>query len=633
MRPRYLALFFACAIGVGLASPGCGSGGKSTAAAGSGASSSASGSGSGGDGALAGLLSLSIAPLDAVLQATPAAAATQAYTVTGTFKNKPPADVTAKITLGVANHGLGAFSGGTFTSVTTKGGITQVTATTPDGTVSASTGLTVHLTASVNGPDGGQALPADPSKSFLGTADPSRAPELVYPNDNVILPPNLKRLEVHWRTVSAKNTLFAIDFHSATADLRTYLRCPQPTDGGCIFELDPVAYGYLADSNSGGDPVELTVLGSDDQASGFGTSTTFHVTIAQDDVQGGLYYWTTTNGTAIMRFDFGGSAAMPEIFLSPSQNGFPTCVGCHAMSHDGTKMVASLGGQNDGRIVYLADVTKPQTLALDGDTKNHIQFASFNPAGDRFAAIYGDTNPPERNTLFFHDGTTGQRVTAESVVLPYEPDHPSWAPDGQHIAIDHVGLHQTSQRPINCGIELLTRSGPGWSAPAVLLPIAPGLSRYNADFAPDSSFLAFSQSTCPNGDIQNSDCDGDADPSAKTWGILPMPGASPVLLARSTAPGVADKGATDLTDTFPRFSPFQQKQGKGRLFYATISSRRRLGLRDPGGHQLLWMFAIDPDKVAAGQDGSSPAFFLPSQDLTTSNHIAQWTTAIVKPPQ
>jgi hypothetical protein len=40
------------------------------------------------------------------------------------------------------------------------------------------------------------------------------------------------------------------------------------------------------------------------------------------------------------------------------------------------------------------------------------------------------------------------------------------------------------------------------------------------------------------------------------------------------------------------------------------------------------MFAIDPDKVLAGEDGSYAPFFLPFQDLTTSNHIAEWTQHI-----
>ena len=41
------------------------------------------------------------------------------------------------------------------------------------------------------------------------------------------------------------------------------------------------------------------------------------------------------------------------------------------------------------------------------------------------------------------------------------------------------------------------------------------------------------------------------------------------------------------------------------------------------------MAAVDPDGVLAGHDPSYPAFALPFQDLTSSNHTAQWTTRIV----
>jgi len=41
------------------------------------------------------------------------------------------------------------------------------------------------------------------------------------------------------------------------------------------------------------------------------------------------------------------------------------------------------------------------------------------------------------------------------------------------------------------------------------------------------------------------------------------------------------------------------------------------------------MFALDADQVLAGQDGSYPGFFLPFQDLTTSNHMAYWTQKYV----
>jgi hypothetical protein len=100
--------------------------------------------------------------------------------------------------------------------------------------------------------------------------------------------------------------------------------------------------------------------------------------------------------------------------------------------------------------------------------------------------------------------------------------------------------------------------------------------------------------------------------------------------------GVEDGAASQLADTFPRSSPFVSKHRGKDVHWITISSRRRAGLLNAGGapHQLLWMFAIDAEKIADGMDGSFPAFYLPFQDLDTSNHIGQWTEEIVtdEPP-
>ena len=37
---------------------------------------------------------------------------------------------------------------------------------------------------------------------------------------------------------------------------------------------------------------------------------------------------------------------------------------------------------------------------------------------------------------------------------------------------------------------------------------------------------------------------------------------------------------------------------------------------------------FDPAKAALGQDPSYPAFWLPFQDMTTGNHIAQWSSQV-----
>jgi hypothetical protein len=130
-------------------------------------------------------------------------------------------------------------------------------------------------------------------------------------------------------------------------------------------------------------------------------------------------------------------------------------------------------------------------------------------------------------------------------------------------------------------------------------------------------------------------------------------------LDKANATGVADKmtvvdsrdatlqakiAAGQLMNTFPRAAPFANKQNGHKLFWFTTSSQRRAGLRkyypnnsvvgDPPTQTLLWMFAIDADTTLAGQDGSYPGFFLPFQDMTTSNHMAIWAQKYVsdQPP-
>jgi hypothetical protein len=71
--------------------------------------------------------------------------------------------------------------------------------------------------------------------------------------------------------------------------------------------------------------------------------------------------------------------------------------------------------------------------------------------------------------------------------------------------------------------------------------------------------------------------------------------------------------------------------------WLTFSSSRRYGLRTPPAGTssesttgtLLWMVAIDPDRAINGQDPSYAAFYLPFQDVTSSNHIAQWTKQVI----
>lgn len=603
-------------------------------------------------------------PPSALVDASEGQPGMQRFRVLATFEGEPgELDVTDRAVFYVPeNHRLGAFPDdkNSFVSngVAPLGGVATVAARLlgPDGEVVEVTGrVVVRLTASLPDPrDDGSAgfdVPSDTDPLFE-TPEPGAgaagAPAIVYPNDGTLMPPNLSRFSVHFQPGS--HDLFRLVFSSTNLVLSYDLRCGDPVDGGCIVELGDQGYRMLAESNRGSAPVEMTVLGVTEAGGSAQRSAPVSVQFAQTDVTGGLYYWSTTNPVSIMRVQFGAQARPPEAFL---QDGRDTqgCPGCHAISPDGRKVVASLRGQNDGFQVLVNDlqesITSPTFLDRDGsqplDRTEALQFASFRFDGSEFVSIFGDTGDLiARNTLWFHDGDTGRRIPGREVRLPFEPSHPDWSSDGDVILMTQVGIHQTSQRPLNCGISLVRQTATGWSAPETVIPVVngDGKSRYNPDFAPDDSFFTFSESHCPLNNELSNQCDGDADPTAKTWAAKPEASATPVLLARAAAPGIMDGGQTDLSDTFARFSPFattylgDQQSLDGtpeprRAYWVTIGTPRRIGLQNDRAIRQLWMFAVDPDKVLAGEDGSFAAFHLPFQDTDTENHIGQWTREVV----
>jgi hypothetical protein len=532
------------------------------------------------------------------------------------------------------------------------------------------TTLTVTIIDSGRAADGSPAatpaLPSDPGSEFTDGNNPTLAPTLVYPNDGVMLPPNMRNLEVHFQPASKADALYEISLLSPFSEYRFYTRCyADPLKylkGSCVFEMDPDTVDVIAESNRGVDPLTLTVRGTDEKGN-VGSSASASVQFAGDRVDGAIYYWTTSNNTSIMRFDFASQSALAPV-LQTTDN-YWRCVGCHALSHDGSRMVASAGTSGEGYLIYLNDLSKPKTaadwLTVNGNSygvaaQNKVLTASFNPDGSQFVADapVGDSTVGVTK-LAFHDGVTGVRQSLLDVTFPVS--FPDWSPDGKTIAVTHIyGQNSSTIEFQEGGISVIRQSDTGWKpAEEVVVPHTVGKNRYTPNFLPDSSLLLYGEST-----RQTSDWDGlvnaYSDPSATVWAVQPKANATPVLLARANATGVADKlTLTDgrdptvvtrissglLMNTFPKAAPFEAKQNGHKLFWFTSASQRRAGLRlfkpnpsvvgDTPTQLLLWMFALDADQVLAGKDGSYPGFFLPFQDMTTSNHMAAWTQKYVSP--
>ena len=586
------------------------------------------------------LVAITVTPADQELVIDGPAPVTSAYTAVGRFDDGHTEDITSQVAFSLEDASLGTFAGGAFTSTTTHGGRTRVGADLAG--VHGDTGLVLKIKQTYSDPSA-TGLPVDPTAPFGGPADPSRAPDVVYPNDGVLLPPNLKLLEVHFLP-GANNTLFEISFESPLTDVKVYTRCTLPMNGGCIYTPDATVWSWIAETNRGGDPVTVHARATDDTGTGVGTSGDISIAFSYQDIRGGIYYWKasggTTNESAIMRYDFGSTTqTAAERFVGPNMaNG--KCVGCHALSHDGTKLVAAAGGWDvkDDLLVDVATATRTATPAK-------AAFASWNPDGTKYVGVYADPSTPSYN-LMMYDGATGAQTGVIDVgaTAAAATSHPDWSADGTRIVYVTAGQAYeqgaNNQRFYQGRIDMVTDQGGGtFGAPTTIVPALAGKNRYYPSFSPDGKLLAFNESTCASGST-GVDCNADSDPTATVYLVKPEATATPLLLAKANAPGKTDAGATALRNSWPKWAPFefQRTQTPGsRVMWLTFSSSRNYGLRTPppgtspeaSTGALLWMVAVDPDLAAQGQDASYPAFCLPFQDVTTSNHIAQWTEEVI----
>jgi hypothetical protein len=129
---------------------------------------------------------------------------------------------------------------------------------------------------------------------------------IAYPNDGVLLPPNLNLLSVQWTPYDpAHFQRFEVDFENAITHVRVVTKCAaQTTDtgqppmpsGGCELALDPSVWTTIANQNRGGDGVAVTVRGTTDGSCAT-ASTGATIWFAAEDLLGTLYYWKSTVST------------------------------------------------------------------------------------------------------------------------------------------------------------------------------------------------------------------------------------------------------------------------------------------------------------------------------------------------
>ncbi|MCK5798267.1 MAG: PD40 domain-containing protein, partial [Deltaproteobacteria bacterium] len=494
------------------------------------------------------LESLRIEPADAILHVENGKAVTQIYHAIGTFKGGATADITEQVSFRVRDNWVGFFMNNVFISSKTGGGKTDILADTSVG-VSAMTGITVVYQKILIEGD----FPPAKVKAFdSAKEDVARSPQLAYPPNGTLLPPNLAALEFQWRAGSG-NDLFELRVGNGGTDIRIYTTCTAKIGSdGCGYTPSPTAWKTILTAFRGKNAATISVRASDKAVTqNAGTSAERTFSIASEDILGGLYYWNANPGT-IIRYDFGKPKPKGTLYYTAQQAGAVFCVGCHALSRNGKRMAVALDIPAPGPLKIL-DVENRKILAAGA-----ANFMAFSPDGDRILTSDG-------RTIVLSDTDTLKPHTPNPLVG--NGTMPDWSPDGTTI----VYAEPKSSIPLPIGapgidtgsLRLLRYSTDKklWLGPKSLVDSQGGQNNYYPTFSPDNRLIVFNRST------QNS---YDA-PDASLWMIPVDDKGGPVLLKSANNP---NNVTGSYGKSWPKFAPFVQTYKGRKLMWLTFSSRR-----------------------------------------------------------
>jgi hypothetical protein len=538
-------------------------------------------------------MAIIVSPPAATLDVIGATPVRQAFTATAEWPDGSTTDITDRVSWAIDDR-FGRFEGNELVSSGPVAGRTTATATLGDAVGTAD--VTIRITFVRVDPSTG-APPNAPDLFGPGsTIDPARAPSLVYPSDRVVVPQNIGDFDVHWSDAST-NDVWEVSLKSIYVDIRVYVGATSPR--WFVFTPDEWAFA------SGSPEVQFNVRGASTAMPGtVGAGTPRTAILSDQAMQGGLYYWAASssmpgNPYGIMRHDVSRPGQPVETYLTNVDAG--RCVACHVLSRDGTKMAVTYDGGDQP--ATLVDVRTRAALPSMG----YWNYGAYTPSGDRLITAFN-------GTLDIRESTTG--TVLGQVPTGIWATQPDFSPTGNVIAYaadatKPIPSYNVSFPQGAIAVQPYDAATGSYGTPTTIVPYA-GQNNFYPSVSPDGNWVVFNRSV---GDSYD-------DPDAELW-VVPTGGGTPIRL------DIANLGP-NLTNSWTRWAPFAQTVGGEPAFWLTFSSKRDFGVRLVGqARPQIWMAAFFPDRAAMGMDPTGPAFRLPFQDITTNNHIAQWTEQII----
>ena len=487
---------------------------------------------------------------------------------------------------------------GAFTASGLVGGTGTVTLKVGALTATTSATVKLHVTSDPEAIDPGI------KGSFGAAVDPDPSLALLYPYDKTVFPRGLAGPVIQWNGGNPGDVYY-VHAKSPTFELESWSTVPPPSR--YAFPAAPVdVWKKLTDSTVG--DITVDIQRYDGQKAYLAKTQTW--SIAPANLAGTIYYWEVNNGN-VVRIKPGDT--QPESFLQKPPG--VTCVACHSVSKDGSRIVASFHGgwspwgtfdAATGGSLYSSGISSGfEAISPNGSHVlwRHWSDGSFNSTGYLSLSTYD--NSAELAQLNPGGGA---------------PSHPAWSGDATKIAFsvrtDGNGLDFTQSTLWITTVDLANPSFSGTqmivandgARPTVTFPT----------FSPDSKWIAFERSTQARsrgalGEIWLTNLDGS------------------VQMPLDATNGVGALQGEQLSASYePTFNPVSV----GGYFWLVIVSERVYGntLTDTNPNtrrKQLWVTAIDASPVA-GQDPSHPAFWLPGQGLDNQNMRGEWALSPCK---
>jgi hypothetical protein len=447
--------------------------------------------------------------------------------------------------------------------------------------------------------------------------DPTRAPAMIYPETETMIPFNLPPMLFQWNPGDPGNQIFGLRFQAPNIDLVVATAEAQ-------WEGSTSTWTAIVRS-AGGKTLAVSILGTGDIAGPMYTAGPTQLRVSSVAMSGAIYYWATGTSTGvkngIMKMDAG--TAVAKDFYTRANNGTQRCAGCHALSRDGTKIVfVENRDPDDDWSNYMKGLivsSKATFLPLD---KQIGDFFTFSPKGDRFISS-------EAGELTLRSANDGAVIVKPSGWTGQFASHPDWSPMGEQVALvlfptSPPGDYHFCQGSIATA-DVTT--GQTWPSKVLVQSSGPDDSNYYPTFSPDGKYLAFNKARAGLAFPGLLPCDLYSNPAATLY-LVRASGGTPIALSRTNGPG-------DRTNSWPKWAPALPGSGTWWLAFSSTRDYGKVLVNSTKPNEKgakrpqIWIAAIDTAALATGTgDPGFAAFWLPGQDTSSGNHIPFWTETL-----